>query len=100
MAKKDFSTAAANAFVSKMTTPTEPAAPKRKPTHIEAMAEQVDKPAKIAEERITMIIDSIAVEKMRTIAWQDKRKLKDVFAAAMNMFIADYEAKNGIVKTR
>lgn len=96
MAKKDFSTAAANAFVSKMTTPKEPAQPvKGTPT------DQVPtKPAKIAEERITMIIDSLAVEKMRTIAWQDKRKLKDVFAAAMNMYIADYEGKHGTIKTR
>lgn len=89
MAKKDFSTAAANAFVSKMTTP-----------NMETPTPKPTKPAKIEEERITMIIDSIAVEKMRTIAWQDKRKLKDVFAAAMGMYIADYEAKHGIIKTR
>lgn len=96
MAKKDFTTAAANAFVSKMTTPKEPVKPvKETPT-----AQAPMKPAKIAEERITMIIDSMAVEKMRTIAWQDKRKLKDVFAAAMGMYIADYEAKHGTIKTR
>lgn len=96
MAKKDFSTAAANAFVSKMTTPKEPAHPvKETPT-----AQVPTKPAKIAEERITMIIDSIAVEKMRTIAWQDKRKLKEVFADAMKMYLTDYEEKNGKIKTR
>lgn len=98
MAKKDFSNAAANAFVSKMTTPTEPAkvstpVDPTKPT-------TATKPAKIAEERITMIIDSIAIEKMRTIAWQERRKLKSVFADALNMYIADYEAKHGTIETR
>lgn len=81
MAKKDFSNAATNALVRKMTTAPE-AAPR-------------PRPAKVAEERVTMILESEAVEKMRSIAWHKKRKLKEVFSEALNLYISQLELEKG-----
>ena len=52
------------------------------------------------EERVTLYIDTEALEKMRTIAWTNKRKFKDVVAEAVEDFVQKYEKEHGEVSTR
>lgn len=94
MAKKDFTAAAAGMFVEKMTTPTQPqeAAPRRQATTTTRKTAQ--------EEKITFMLDAMTAEKVRCIVWQEKAKLKAVLAEALQMYVADYEQKNGEIKTR
>lgn len=102
--KKDFTADAAGVFVEKMITPTTPAQKQTKPAPRRNTAarivEAIAGTAKVEEERVTMIIDKEATEKLRAVAWQDKRKFKDVVTEAMHMYIDKYEAEHGTIKTR
>ena len=97
--KIDFTNAAADVFVAKMTTPTEPQTePKRRRR---AATEPKDtKHNGAGEERVTLYIDTDALEKLRTIAWTNKRKFKDVVAEAVTGYVEAYEQEHGSIKTR
>ena len=103
--KKDFTTAAADVFVAKMTTPATPAqeggqtAPKRR-RRAAADAPQDTKHNTAGEERVTLYIDTEALEKLRTIAWTNKRKFKDVVAEAVADYVDAYEQEHGSIQTR
>lgn len=99
--KKDFTNAAADVFVAKMTTPTE-AQPQTEPKRSRraATGQKDTKHNGAGEERVTLYIDTEALEKLRTIAWTNKRKFKDVVAEAVTGYVAAYEQEHGSIKTR
>lgn len=99
--KKDFTTAAADVFVAKMATPAQEAETK-KPTRRRRAegAPQDTKHNTAGEERVTLYIDTEALEKLRTIAWTNKRKFKDVVAEAVTGYVDAYEQEHGSIQTR
>lgn len=100
--KKDFTGAAADVFVAKVATPTQeaPAQEKRRRGRRAATEPKDTKHNGAGEERVTLYIDTEALEKMRTIAWTNKRKFKDVVAEAVEDFVQKYEKEHGEVSTR
>lgn len=107
MNKKDFTGAAADVFVSKMATQEEKpqAQPKTDataavPVRKKRAATGDKKHNGAGEERVTLFIDTQALEKLRTIAWSNKRKFKDVVAEAVQNYVTAYEKKHGEVTTR
>jgi len=111
--KKDFTAAAADIFVKRMATPVETPQERepqpQKPTPTAEPVQETEQPRKRgrkpnpnrdSEERVTLIVDSTAVEKLRAIAWQSKRKFKEVVLEAVQTYLTQYEAEHGEVKTR
>lgn len=100
--KKDFTNAAADVFVAKMATPAADAQPQAEPKQrrTTATAPKDTKHNGAGEERVTLYIDTEALEKLRTIAWQNKRKFKDVVAEAVTNFVEAYEDEHGDIVTR
>lgn len=100
--KKDFTNAAADVFVSKMTAPAAEATqaePKRR-RRAAATEPKDTKHNGAGEERVTLYIDTDALEKLRTIAWTNKRKFKDVVAEAVRDYVQQYEQEHGDIVTR
>lgn len=100
--KKDFTNAAADVFVTKMTAPAADAQTQAEPKRRRrAATEPKDtKHNGAGEERVTLYIDTDALEKLRTIAWTNKRKFKDVVAEAVQNYVNAYEQKHGDIVTR
>jgi len=51
------------------------------------------------ETRTTFIINKSILEKIKAIAYWDRLLIKDVMNTALENYIADHEASNGIVKS-
>lgn len=98
--KKDFTNAAADVFVAKMATPAADMQTEPKQRRNAATAPKDTKHNGAGEERVTLYIDTEALEKLRTIAWQNKRKFKDVVAEAVTNFVKAYEDEHGDIVTR
>lgn len=98
--------AAADAFVQKMATPPQQDtaaaedAPKPKRRRRAATEPKDTKHNGAGEERVTLFVDAVALEKLRTIAWANRRKFKDVVADAMRDYVGAYEKQHGEVMTR
>jgi hypothetical protein len=50
------------------------------------------------EIRATIIVKMDALEKMKAIAYWDRKKIRDVFGDAVAQYLAAYEKKNGPVQ--
>lgn len=104
--KKDFTAAAADVFVKKMATPgsqteQQPQDEQKEPKRRKRATIRTDSKHNTAgEERVTLFVDVVALEKLRTIAWTNKRKFKDVIADAMHAYLVQYEKEHGEVATR
>ena len=98
--KKDFTNAAADVFVKKMTEPAAEAQAEPKRRRRAATEPKDTKHNGAGEERVTLYIDTEALEKLRTIAWTNKRKFKDVVAEAVTEYVDAYEQQHGDIVTR
>jgi len=52
------------------------------------------------ETRATFILKEKLVEKLKNIAWWDRKKIKDVVGEALSLYVAQWEEENGAVKPR
>jgi len=50
------------------------------------------------ETRATFIVNEDSLEKLKAIAYWERKLIKDVVAEAMDSYISSYEKKNGKVK--
>lgn len=88
--KKDFTTEAANVFVSKMITPVE-----------RSRDEAAKKPgaSKAATEiKVCYMLDAEVERKLRYIAFAERSKQKTIVTDALLNYIADYEKLHGKIK--
>ena len=97
MAGKDFTTDAADVFVTKFTD-AKPQAQKPQEHKQAPTMKAAQESAK--QERICTMIDSGTMEKIRAIAYMDRLKIVDVMRAAVADYIDIYEKTHGKIKTR
>lgn len=100
MANKDFTTDAADIFVTKFSQ--EPAQAER-PQQGQERKPQEKKPTRTAsqgQERICIMMDSAIMEEVRAIAYYDRMKIVDIFRNAVEDYITKYEKKNGKIQGR
>ncbi len=57
----------------------------------------VQKGLKEGETRATFIVQEDALEKIKAIAYWDRKNIKDVLQTALELYISQYESKNGAV---
>lgn len=74
----------------------EPVAPS--PETIPVVKSSVQKGLKEGETRATFIMQEEYLEKIKAIAYWDRKNIKDVLNDAMSAFIADYEKRNGAIQ--
>jgi hypothetical protein len=58
----------------------------------------VQKGLKEGETRATFIVQEDALEKIKAIAYWDRKNIKDVLQTALEMYISQYESKNGSIQ--
>jgi hypothetical protein len=58
----------------------------------------VQKGLKEGETRATFIVQEGALEKIKAIAYWDRKNIKDVLQTALELYISQYESKNGAVQ--
>ena len=67
------------------------------PTAEPAIKSSVQKGLKEGETRATFIVQEDALEKIKAIAYWDRKNIKDVLQTALELYISQYESKNGAV---
>jgi hypothetical protein len=58
------------------------------------MGNESNQPTEI---RHTVIADSVAIDKVKYIAWQERKQLKKTIGEALEDYIAKWEKKNGAI---
>ncbi len=74
--------------------PVEVKVPMAEPT----IKSSVQKGLKEGETRATFIVQEDALEKIKAIAYWDRKNIKDVLQTALELYISQYESKNGTVQ--
>ena len=52
---------------------------------------------KILEKKYTLLVSEDHIDKVKAIAYMNRKMIKDIFSDALSLYIEDYEKKNGEV---